>query len=525
MPHDGSRANGIKISDFPSASIDDSHQLTFIGNGINYRIPFSTFKAGLGVTGTLQQSGDVTATPILDTQATDNFIRNLEDGPGFKSSISPENGVTVEHNFTVGAVGNPLMLNPTAASPTFPSLIAGDGTAISAGVDSYTISATGAVSPSNTEVINQESDFTVQDGGTITLCAGVRYVIGASITTAKRFICEEGFVMTMENVLGPILTYTGTSAMFTSSNTGGTFVDARFDSPNASQTFAMTDTSNTKFLIVNGVRVLNTPKWGTYTGFRTVSTTFSSGANADSGLTIAGSGLFILDIRQFAIISSAANTVALDIGSSVIPNIEIDSLIIAAPSGFLISGLPNNGNVTSGSLATLINSSSAGGAGSLDGVSKDDFRWRFSGNTGIPDTHPDGKLSVSGNALETVIAATFTPVKANAVWDIGAASHFTADSTGRITYNGETEFTAPIIISTTLLMASGGDNQVAPYVAVNGVEVANTGMQMTASSTKAGTATVVWQHDFHTGDYVELVIENHTGTTNVILQQSVMLVN
>jgi len=127
------RAFGVKQSDFTAqTSVPAGSFLGFFNNGYNYKISYANFISGLGVTGTIVQDGDPAGTPVLDVQGTINNIRNLEDGSGISCNVSPQNGIEISHNFTVNATGLPIMLNSTAASPTFVSLVAGTGINLSA---------------------------------------------------------------------------------------------------------------------------------------------------------------------------------------------------------------------------------------------------------------------------------------------------------------------------------------------------------------------------------------------------------
>lgn len=136
------RAYGVKQSDFTQQnSILSGSYLGFFANGYNYKISYTNFLSGLGVTGTIVQDGAVTGTPVLDVQGTVNNIRNLEDGAGIVTNVSAENGITIAHNFTVDTTGEPLMLNIASASPTFVSLVAGTGVNLTTTGDTIEIEA------------------------------------------------------------------------------------------------------------------------------------------------------------------------------------------------------------------------------------------------------------------------------------------------------------------------------------------------------------------------------------------------
>lgn len=131
------RAQGRKKSQFvQKTTVESGSYLDYFVNGTNYKISYSNFVSGLGVTGSIVQDGAVTGAAILDTQGTVNNIRNIENGSGISASVSPENGVIIAHNITADANGAPLFLNTSADSPTIASLVAGNGISITS-TDTY----------------------------------------------------------------------------------------------------------------------------------------------------------------------------------------------------------------------------------------------------------------------------------------------------------------------------------------------------------------------------------------------------
>jgi hypothetical protein len=122
------RSYGVRQSQFlAETSILPGSYLGFFANGFNYKITYDDFLGGLGVTGTIAQDGAITGVPVLDIQGVDNFIRNLEAGSGVTINVSPDNGISIAHNFTIDSTGEPIVQNGGAASPTFVSIEGGDG--------------------------------------------------------------------------------------------------------------------------------------------------------------------------------------------------------------------------------------------------------------------------------------------------------------------------------------------------------------------------------------------------------------
>lgn len=135
------RSQGRKKSDFIAKNVVDAGSyLDYFVNGTNYKISYDNFLSGLGVSGTIVQTGDVTGTAVLNVDGSVNKIRNLENGSGIVTSVSVDNGITISHNFTQDTTGSPIVKDITLASPTFVSLVAGDGIDITAVGDTLEIS-------------------------------------------------------------------------------------------------------------------------------------------------------------------------------------------------------------------------------------------------------------------------------------------------------------------------------------------------------------------------------------------------
>lgn len=161
------RAYGVKQSDFTAqTSILSGSFLGFFANGYNYKISYDNFLSGLGVTGTIAQDGAVTGTPVLDIQGVDNFIRNIEDGAGIVTNISPDNGIEIAHNFTVNSTGEPLMQNISAASPTLVSLVGGTGIAVATSGETIEISSTEAATYASVSVEGNATTTTISSTAT-----------------------------------------------------------------------------------------------------------------------------------------------------------------------------------------------------------------------------------------------------------------------------------------------------------------------------------------------------------------------
>jgi len=168
------RAQGRKKSEFVGkTTVEAGGYLDYVVNGYNYRIAYTDFLSGLGVTGTIVQEGAVTGSPILDVDGTINNIRNIESGSGILANVSASNGVEIKHNFTASAVGTPVLLSTTATSPIVASLVAGSGIALAvSGTTGIEISSVANAIYAQSTMHGNSTATTISVAGTSVLAAG-----------------------------------------------------------------------------------------------------------------------------------------------------------------------------------------------------------------------------------------------------------------------------------------------------------------------------------------------------------------
>lgn len=172
------RAQGRKKSEFvQKTTVESGGYLDYVVNNTNYKISYDNFVNGLGVTGSIVQDGAVTGSAILDTQGSVNNIRNLENGSGIVTNISPENGVIIAHNLTADANGAPLFLNTTADSPTIASLVAGNGISISSTDNYVTITQVGVAEYASVTMHGNSTETVIASTATAVKVAGT-FVVG-----------------------------------------------------------------------------------------------------------------------------------------------------------------------------------------------------------------------------------------------------------------------------------------------------------------------------------------------------------
>jgi len=383
----------------------------------------------------------------------------------------------------------------------------------------------------NTVVINSESDFPTQDATTITLEANTIYRIGTPITTAKKFIIQNGASLTSESTFALGIIYTGVEGMFTSTNTSYIISDIAVSCPNGT----LVEFNGDGISIIERIAVVETKNLGVFNGNGINNFCNCNWSNCNFG-NITGQGLVftgninILSYTKIFNVSSSATHIGINLGTSVFQTIEIRDYEAFGVSGSVaISGLPNSGNLAAGKLATV---DSCGLNGilmtPLQGLTITDVRWVFTGCNGVEDTVEDCLLHFRGSTTETTIVDPSedgsNAVKVNAVWSANRFSKFTYTTDGRITYLGERPVTVPVDVSLHLISVGGGSITAAVYIKMNDGLIYDTGSTVDISGNTSKNIHIPWQVTFSPNDWFEIWIENTTNSNNIIVKQGIVRV-
>lgn len=376
--------------------------------------------------------------------------------------------------------------------------------------------------PLNRVAINTLSDFPTSVAGVITLAADTDYILGAPLSTADRFVVSDNTQVSSTSFLHNTLTYTGSATMFTGVDVSFRTNECRFSAPtgtifNLQHTVAATHQVNFRSIVVE-----NCAKWGTFGNCLSVVHSNCAMLAGTDGLSLTGTNILV-DIFQYGQqTAGGAGFIGIDLGTSVntiiaIANHQVISTVAGATG---ISGLASNGNVPSGSIARVAISAYIGSITPLVGITVDDVRWEFRGNDGIDNTQPDAIVSLTGNATATTISASSTDgtnaVKLAGTWVVESNSHFTADTTGKITYDGEKTLASPIDVHVVIEPSTGTNKDLAIYIAKNGTTITMPGMRARIDAANPQTISTSWQDDIDNGDFYEVFAENQTDTTNVL---------
>jgi len=526
MPHndDTVRARGIRKSRFPEVdTIPEDATLDFVAPGVNLKIGKQNFIDEMGATGTIVQAGAITGTPVLDKQASVNNIRNLENGPGVKSNVSPENGITLEHNFIFDSAGAALSQDPTLPQPVFRSLVAGTGISVGASLNQIQISLTSDPTAGSTIIISQISDFPAPVVGVITLAASTDYLIVANITTTNRFILQNDTLVRAVDSSQVRLTYTGTGDMFTSLDASNKITQISITCTTGSFLNIKSTTGAHVFQLVN-MTVDSCDKIGVLDGlFATQFTDVAFLSIVTDGVQFVGAhGLFLAQ-TDLSIIAAGS---LFDLGTATFDTFSYGSSQVAlGGTSIMLKGATGSANINAGGLGTILNTRITGTGIPLSGITTDDALWQFLLNDDIADTRPDGLLSLQSNATNTVIATAGVGVLVAGTWVVETTSQMTGTTAGRLTYDGGKDAKLPISGSVTIEPASGGAQTLGVQVAINGTVIANSLQIATTSASNPTNIPINWQENLSPADFVELFVSNISTTTDVLVSTAVLRVN
>lgn len=210
------RAQGRKKSQFVAKStVDAGSYMDYFVNGTNYKISYDNFVTGLGVTGSIVTTGSGTGTPVLEIDGTVNKIRNITDGSGIITAIDAVNGVEIAHNFTVDSIGEPIMQNSTTASPTFVSIVGGNGINVVTTGSQINISSAELAHYATVTMQGNSTASVITTAGTPVKVAGT-FVVGdisgfTADTTGKITETESGITRHVINAIVSLTAASGTN--------------------------------------------------------------------------------------------------------------------------------------------------------------------------------------------------------------------------------------------------------------------------------------------------------------------------
>ena len=380
--------------------------------------------------------------------------------------------------------------------------------------------------PTRLVVVNSVDDFPAAVAGVITLADNTTYWLGENFNAGDiEFVLGDFTVLRGIDVESGNLRSDTTGTMFTAVNKNWLIQDLTIRCPNGT---VWDVTVDDEFIQLDKVQVSSCQALGTFnstTGGVMVVQEFIATSIVD-GFDFQGSW----NILQISLGSDVQfSGTFIDLGTATFNSIGLATLsvfLVSAGSKFL-SGLANSGNINAGGIARVTNCviNNSGGGTILTGISPDDVRWRFLFNSGIRDTRPDALTAFAGGAATTTISAAATPVKVVGTYTEDHVSQFTTDASGRATFVGEAQQRIPMDAIVNCKMAAGGGSDLKVWLAVNGVVVGIGRPINGVTTSKPAAGNIMWQHNFTTGDYVEIWVENTTDTNDIIVTDAILRIN
>lgn len=166
----------------------------------------------------------------------------------------------------------------------------------------------------------------------------------------------------------------------------------------------------------------------------------------------------------------------------------------------------------------------AGGGTYLAGFDYTSNVARFEGNRGITNTAVVSGYYMQGNATDTVISATATPVKVlGTTTETAISQKFDNTTSNRALYEGAIprNFEVQIVFS----LSSGNNNKIGFYVAKNGTELSESETYVTTDSGgRLENGYVQVLVSLEGGDYIEAFVENDTATNDVLVDSMNLII-
>jgi len=384
--------------------------------------------------------------------------------------------------------------------------------------------------PENLVVINAEADFLTQDATTITLTTGVLYQIGASLSTAKRFIAEG---VTLRGLgLSTTLTYTGTGSMFTSTNTNFDIADIIIDCPNATVFECIGDDTGNPAHRVNAasLQVNNCVKLLTSTGAGAQIFDLIQVGNVTGPVVMSFSGTVpavVFHFSEIGVFGMVAGSVGFDFNSVISNEIELSNVsMFGDSSATAISGLTTSGNITIGNLGSVALCSFSSFTTPLSGISESDVRWNFGGNAGINNSRNAADIFLIGGS-ETITTGSAgdwqeigVPSGGGVSWSSDIADRFTVGTNGVLTYIGESDIEAGLMGRATVEKSGGGSDVLEVRFAVNWTGSASDGglakSRALTQNTAPTTVPIGALTTLTPNDNIRVIFSNTSGTSNII---------
>lgn len=384
------------------------------------------------------------------------------------------------------------------------------------------------VFPASFILVNSLSDLPSPVSSQITLADSTYYQLGTMVDIGANGLilgsntCIEGLCPQMTGIVS---SYAGT--LFSATDVSFRLSHFRVSAPSA--TLFGVDQASFFAVSCDYITILSIGSLGTYnstSGGIALFTNMNLYAAISSGLHFSGTWDALL-VSQANVASVTADSFV-DLGTATFQTILMRDILASLATGAkLLSGAVGSANLTAtgrGYVDTAVTRGD-GGDDPLSGITPEDARWEFSHCNLIQTTRPDGLLSMNGNTTNTVITAAATPALVAGTWTVQRASQMTGTAAGRLTYESTSEAPMPITASLTVQPASGTNQSIAAYIAINGVKIEHSSCVVNTDAGIPLNVVCVWQALISEDDYIEVFIENETSDIDILVSRAVLRVN
>lgn len=380
-----------------------------------------------------------------------------------------------------------------------------------------------AINPACINYIYEESDFPVQDATTITLEADVAYCLCAMISTGKSFIVEDSSYICGVTQTVPILEYTGTGVMFTSSAVW-TLENLGFTCPNGT---VFSHTGAGAFIIMRNSTCSDCLNIGNISSSGFFSTGSSFVNITGAGLTFTGANNGFLYSTGNMITSSASATIV-DFGTATFFLMRVlDSTYSGPPGAIAFSGLPNGANINSGNKGVFeVNDLQSGGITPMVGMDPSDVRMAVRFSDGLMDSRNAADMFLIGGSETIPVGSSGDwneigiPSGGGVSWDSDITDRFTIGTNGVLTYIGEDEIEVTLTGRATIEKVGGGSNILEVRFAINwDGTVTDGGLEKSRAQTQNTDPTTVpigALTRLSEGDDIRVIFNNTDGSSDII---------
>jgi hypothetical protein len=378
-------------------------------------------------------------------------------------------------------------------------------------------SGTWTSSGSDKEVLIQSlSDLPTPSSGVITLASDTVYLIDGAIDIgANRFSLSDKVTVRGLGGQHSSITSSTTGAIFTSS------ADFHLDS------FKLTAPAATVFSCTGGgyesaqvsqFTVNSCLSVGTFTNWYSLFWDKGAVVSTTTGMSFSGTcNILIMNLVSFL----SGYSTAVDLNTATFNTCTFNRCGFSNASATShIDIAASSANINSGKTGRLISCSFVTGATNIvNNFSAGDIRWNSFHNTNLPNTvknaqaymHVANTTTISGGDGD---AGNPKLIDGSTDWVAYHEDQFTVSTAGRLTYIGieDTEFTVQANVSGT---CSSSTQTFSFYLAKNGTPITASRTEREFSSTAVGSpAPCITIVSLSTNDYLEVYLENNTGTIN-----------